>query len=159
MNKDLKFMANMIILEDHNIDELRTHGFNNRLPVNTRNICTNFYFGAKVAPTSNRAFYVTKAGDTMHKVMKQLGLKGELQKTYQKYLSSEFMMQAIHPDAQDFKYKQHKVKLKKGVSFPRPNDSRWRDMVRSFQRRQENLHPDGKQLDSLKTHTTWNWKN
>jgi hypothetical protein len=95
-----------------------------------------------IAP--QKAFYVSVRGDNMQKVLKQLGMRSEFAKTYCKYLPKEFLATHWDTEQKDFLYNQHKRAFKIGTVFPRPNDSRWFDMLRSFRARQAALHPPWK---------------
>ena len=137
------------IVEDCSGEELKTGGMANRLPVNVGNVCTFFYFGKRASRLA-RAFYVTRKGDTIKQVVSELGLREEMTKTYVRYVTPKFIQEATCPGEKNLEFKKHKVKLKEGVRFPAPNDSRWRDMRKAFQARQKKLHPPWKTARLMK---------
>jgi hypothetical protein len=132
------------IVEDASGSEVAEHGCTELLPRGVQNICTYFYFSANEKVPQPPAFYLSKRGDTISAVMKNLGLREELQKTYERFLTKDFLRRNQEPTKKVQDFNRHKITFQPGTKFPRPRDSQWTDLVRAYRKRQKEMHPPWK---------------
>jgi hypothetical protein len=128
------------IIEDADIHDLASTGLTARLPPESRNICTQFYFGSTEDRTGTQsAFYISRRGGTLTQVAKQIGIRDKQTKTHGRYLSKASLVQFQVANKEMYHFNKHKRPFETGTGFPQPRDARWFDLVRVHRKRQEFL--------------------